>query len=355
MAFRELVVEAVKKSTLAAHSIFNRLQPRELKHIYDMQEMDGNYISDLAYYYKPGFDEFSDEDKQAIIEKIWNQAKSGKKPLEENPEENQPLSQSELKQKIMDYVKEHGAVLYPLESAAEDLATTLTSEEKAEEETKEEKCSCCGKSPCECGPDCECGCKESVTEAITNIKDLDKDQFISLIKNKLEVALYDGGYSSSERGQMLDGCTKLVKEYGLPEEDIKALESQYNVSLDDICPQCGSAKREGIGDTIRKIGDQIKQNLQNLPEATMPITEAVMNDIPHEIDDQIHTLKDMRFELEQTKKNWDIAGVETQPMDEVLTNIDGLIASLYQNGAKMADDEISKGSSETQEPEKEEE
>lgn len=277
MAFRELVVEAVKKSTLAAHSIFNRLQPRELKHIYDMQEMDGNYISDLAYYYKPGFDEFSDEDKQAIIEKIWNQAKSGKKPLEENPEENQPLSQSELKQKIMDYVKEHGAVLYPLESAAEDLATALTSEEKTEEETKEEKCPCCGKSPCECGPDCECGCKK--------------------------------------------------------DEEVK----------------------EGIGDTIRKIGDQIKQNLQNLPEATMPITEAVMNDIPHEIDDQIHTLKDMRFELEQTKKNWDIAGVETQPMDEVLTNIDGLIASLYQNGAKMADDEISKGSSETQEPEKEEE
>ena len=44
MAFRDLVVEAVKKPTLAAHSIFNRLQPRELKHIYDMQEMDGNYI-----------------------------------------------------------------------------------------------------------------------------------------------------------------------------------------------------------------------------------------------------------------------------------------------------------------------
>lgn len=277
MAFRELVVEAVKKSTLAAHSIFNRLQPRELKHIYDMQEMDGNYISDLAYYYKPGFDEFSDEDKQEIVEKIWNQAKSGKKPLEENPEEAQPLSQSELKQKIMDYVKEHGAVLYPLESAAEDLATALTSEEKTEEESKEEKCSCCGESPCKCGPDCKCGCKK--------------------------------------------------------DEEVK----------------------EGIGDTIRKIGDQITQSLKDLPETSMPVTEAVMNDIPHEIDDQIHTLKDMRFELEQTKKNWDIAGVETQPMDEVLSNIDGLIASLYQNGAKMADDEISKGTSEVQEPEKEEE
>ena len=87
--------------------------------------------------------------------------------------------------------------------------------------------------------------------------------------------------------------------------------------------------------------------------------EAVMNDIPHEIDDQIHTLKDMRFELEQTKKNWNIAGVETQPMDQILKDIDGLIASLYHNGAVMADDELTKETSnekpEEQEIEKEEE
>jgi hypothetical protein len=42
-------------------------------------------------------------------------------------------------------------------------------------------------------------------------------------------------------------------------------------------------------------------------------------------------------------------------MDQVLSDIDGLIASLYQNGAKMADDEISKGSSEEKEPKQEEE
>ena len=417
MAFRELVVEAVKKSTIMANSIIRRMNVAEWKNISRMTEMDADYISDLASFHMPTFDDLNDDDKKEVVEKIWNKLKSGEKPdevLDENPEQK-PLSQSELKQKIMDYVKQNGAVLYPLESAAENLASALASEE-TQEESEEEKCPCCGKSPCECGPDCKCKCKESVTEAITNIKDLDKDQFISLIKNKLEVALYDGGYSGSERGQILDGCTKLVKEYGLPEEDIKALESQYNVSLDDICPQCGndsencicgeednfddvieSAKKEGLGNTFRKIGDQAKQSLKNIENGMIgkalkginkgtqqaiedekeffstnptskeilqrmkktvfgePVKEATMNDIPHEIDDQIHTLKDMRFELEQTKKNWNIAGVETQPMDEVLTNIDGLIASLYQNGAKMADDEISKGSSETQEPEKEEE
>jgi len=246
MAFRELVVEAIKKSTVMANSIIRRMNVAEWKNISRMTEMDADYISDLASFHMPTFDDLKDDEKQEVIEKVWNKLKSGEKPeevMEANPEET-PLSQSELKQKIMDYVKQNGAVLYPLEQAAEELAKSLSNQKEecgCNCKEGEEKCKCCGESPCKCGPDCECKCN----------------------------------------------------------------------------------KKESV-------------------------TEAVMNDIPHEIDDQIHTLKDMRFELEQTKKNWNIAGVETQPMDQVLKDIDGLIASLYQNGAKMADDEISKGTSETE-------
>lgn len=247
MAFRELVVEAIKKSTVMANSIVRRMNVAEWKNISRMAEMDADYISDLASFHMPTFDDLKDDEKQEVIEKVWNKLKSGEKPeevMEANPEEETPLSQSELKQKIMDYVKQNGAVLYPLEQAAEELAKSLSNQKEecgCNCKEGEEKCKCCGESPCKCGPDCECKCN----------------------------------------------------------------------------------KKESV-------------------------TEAVMNDIPHEIDDQIHTLKDMRFELEQTKKNWNIAGVETQPMDQVLKDIDGLIASLYQNGAKMADDEISKGTSETE-------
>lgn len=249
MAFRELVTEAIKKSTVMANSIVRRMNVAEWKNISRMAEMDADYISDLASFHMPSFDDLKDDEKQEVIEKVWNKLKSGEKPeevLEANPEQ-EPLSQSELKQKIMDYVKQNGAVLYPLAQAAEELAQALSTKEESKGEEK--VCPCCGKTPCECPENCECHCTD---------------------------------------------------------------------------------KKETV-------------------------TEAVMNDIPHEIDDQIHTLKDMRFELEQTKKNWNIAGVETQPMDQVLKDIDGLIASLYQNGAKMADDEISKGSSEEQETEKEEE
>lgn len=253
MAFRELVTEAIKKSTVMANSIVRRMNVAEWKNISRMAEMDADYISDLASFHMPSFDDLKDDEKQEVIEKVWNKLKSGEKPeevLEANPEQ-EPLSQSELKQKIMDYVKQNGAVLYPLAQAAENLAQALSTKEECGancKEEKEDKCPCCGESPCKCGPDCECKCNK--------------------------------------------------KEF---------------------------------------------------------VTEAVMNDIPHEIDDQIHTLKDMRFELEQTKKNWNIAGVETQPMDQVLKDIDGLIASLYQNGAKMADDEISKGPSEEKEIEQKEE
>ena len=246
MAFRNLVMEAIKKTTVMANSIIRRMNVAEWKNISRMSEMDADYISDLASFHMPTFDDLKDDEKQEVIEKVWNKLKSGEKPeevMEANPEEK-PLSQSELKQKIMDYVKANGAVLYPLESAAEKLAQELANITEQEEE----KCPCCGESPCKCGPDCECNCK----------------------------------------------------------------------------------KEESV------------------------MTEAVMNDIPHEIDDQIHTLKDMRFDLEQTKKNWNIAGVDTQPMDKVLSDIDGLIASLYQNGAKMADDELSKGSEEENKEPKEE-
>ncbi len=326
MAFRELVVEAVKKSTIMANSIIRRMNVAEWKNISRMTEMDADYISDLASFHMPTFDDLNDDDKKEVVEKIWNKLKSGEKPdevLDENPEQK-PLSQSELKQKIMDYVKQNGAVLYPLESAAENLASALASEE-TQEESKEEKCSCCGKSPCECGPDCSCGCKKEASE----------DPIAAKIQHWIEVAMYDGGLSNEERSQLISGCKDLAKKYNISLKDIS---DKYGINFDDTenetCPDCG-----------KEICVCDKES----------ITEAVMNDIPHEIDDQIHTLKDMRFELEQTKKNWDIAGVETQPMDAVLNDIDGLIASLYQNGAKMANDEISKGPSEEQQTEKEEE
>lgn len=78
------------------------------------------------------------------------------------------------------------------------------------------------------------------------------------------------------------------------------------------------------------------------------LSEATMNDLPHEIDDEIHTLKDVRFDLDQTKLNWDLSGIDTTPLDDILANIDNLVANMYQNGAKMADEELAKSEAEAE-------
>lgn len=72
------------------------------------------------------------------------------------------------------------------------------------------------------------------------------------------------------------------------------------------------------------------------------LKEATMSDIPHEIDDQIHKLKDMRFELEETEKNWKLAGLDTKPLLDVISSINNLIENMYSNGAKLADQEVIK-------------
>jgi len=79
------------------------------------------------------------------------------------------------------------------------------------------------------------------------------------------------------------------------------------------------------------------------------LVEATMNDLPHEIDEPIHALKDIRFDLEQTEKNWDLAGIETEPLDDILANIDDLVAKIYKNGAKLADEQLDAASEESEE------
>ena len=70
------------------------------------------------------------------------------------------------------------------------------------------------------------------------------------------------------------------------------------------------------------------------------LKEATMSDIPHEIDDQIHKLKDMRFELEETQKNWKLAGMDTNPLSDIISEINKLIEVMYSKGANLANQAI---------------
>lgn len=85
-------------------------------------------------------------------------------------------------------------------------------------------------------------------------------------------------------------------------------------------------------------------------------TEATMNDIPHEIDDKIHGIRDMIFDLEETKKNWELSGIDTKPLDALIGDFGNVISSLYDNGAKLADETLAaKAEAPASEEEKKEE
>ena len=107
-----------------------------------------------------------------------------------------------------------------------------------------------------------------------------------------------------------------------------------------------------LADAILPENEDSEEVIQdNVEESTL--TEATMSDIPHEIDDQIHTLKDMRFDVEETEKNWKLAGMDTKPMDDIDSEINHLISVMYQKGAELADQEIAKSIPDTDEEEKE--
>lgn len=70
------------------------------------------------------------------------------------------------------------------------------------------------------------------------------------------------------------------------------------------------------------------------------ITEATMNDIPHEIDDVVHQLKSIRFDMEELIKTWEKANMDLAPLHEILNGVNSLIEVVYNNGAKLADQQI---------------
>lgn len=105
-------------------------------------------------------------------------------------------------------------------------------------------------------------------------------------------------------------------------------------------------------------GDPLNKHLEDIPtkqdkeheedgtaevqvvQVDAQLHEATMADIPHEIDDGIHELGNMRHDLEQTKKNWDLSGIEIEPLDDLLAGIDDLVNKFYKNGAAIADDQL---------------
>lgn len=71
------------------------------------------------------------------------------------------------------------------------------------------------------------------------------------------------------------------------------------------------------------------------------LTEATMNDIPHELDDVVHELAELRTKLEDLHKTWEAAGfANLAPLDEITKGVEALTKLVYDNASLLADQEI---------------
>lgn len=123
------------------------------------------------------------------------------------------------------------------------------------------------------------------------------------------------------------------------------LESPFDKKDDDACncddPNCPCHQEEEPTDDET---EEDEEDSRVFGESV--VKEATMADIPHEIDDPIHCLRDIIFRLEETKKNWELSGIDVQPLEDIIANTNDLIECMYENGAKLGDEKLAAKTSE---------
>lgn len=87
---------------------------------------------------------------------------------------------------------------------------------------------------------------------------------------------------------------------------------------------------------------QSKRKLSESKEVSkQALTEATMNDIPHEIDDTVHALASERVRLEDLRKTWEAAGFkDLTALDDIIKGLVDLTTLVYTKGAYLADQKI---------------
>lgn len=93
---------------------------------------------------------------------------------------------------------------------------------------------------------------------------------------------------------------------------------------------------ESVIKKVEKKRKVVKSNDKNVV-----LTEAKMSEIPHEIDDVIHSLAQSRIDMEHLRKTWEAAGFQDlTPLDDILKGLSDLTVLVYEKGVMLADQQI---------------
>lgn len=122
---QELFIEAINPLTKIANSIVKKLNYIENSLILKANTVDEckDFLLKTAAYHSNAFDDLEQDKKDLVINRIWEIIHN---TLTTSPKMEETTT---LEQKIYEYLKTQGGILYPYEDSAKKLANYLTKKE----------------------------------------------------------------------------------------------------------------------------------------------------------------------------------------------------------------------------------
>lgn len=123
MSTKRVILEALNICNKIANSITKKLNYVESSIILDGDfESIKNYLYKTAKYHSNAFDELDNDQKQDVLKRVYDNIHS---TMRKEYTENSDLSQEELEQRIYNFLKMNGGIMYPLEHSAKRLAQEI--------------------------------------------------------------------------------------------------------------------------------------------------------------------------------------------------------------------------------------
>ena len=127
--FRNIVLESINDASVIAARILKKMHVADADKIRSKQketsEVDTKLVGDIIFDYYPKYDDLDQELQTSIATKVWNKLLQPDDVVVATESEEPQPTKEEIIDKIIDYLKSNGAVLYPLEDKAKELADVL--------------------------------------------------------------------------------------------------------------------------------------------------------------------------------------------------------------------------------------
>lgn len=122
----ELFNEAINPLTKIANSIAKKLNYIESSLILKANSLDDakDFLSKTAAYHSNAYADLSDEQKDSVLEKVWNIIHNSISKPANVTEDKDDIN---LEQKIYEFLKTEGGIIYPSQTYAKKLADYIKS------------------------------------------------------------------------------------------------------------------------------------------------------------------------------------------------------------------------------------